>query len=289
MSCATERRPPRDPDPEMKPSAKLSDRAPAPGTDRPGRGSRVCRRTRRGLVFLGILLAGPLLVASCGNVRLGQDWRTADRSSAGIAPDPAAVREAVVQVYAARAFDWRGMFAVHTWIATKTENAPAYTLHQVMGWRERRGLPVLVSVHDVPDRAWYGQPPEILADVRGPAAASMIGQIEAAVASYPYAHEYTLWPGPNSNTFTAHVGRAVPGLKLELPTTAIGKDYLTNGSIFARAPSGTGYQLSLFGILGITAAAREGLEFNLLGLAFGVDPQDLAVKLPGIGNLGIER
>lgn len=76
---------------------------------------------------------------------------------------------------------------------------------------------------------------------------------------------------------------------LELPTTAIGKDYLTNGSIAGRAPSGTGYQLSLFGLIGITAAWKEGLEFNLFGLAFGIDPQNLAIKLPGIGNLGFRQ
>lgn len=269
------------------PPVKSHTTPPAPGPRDTGTRSRALRWIRRALLFFGILLVGPLLVASCGNVRLGQDWRTADRSSAGIAPDPEIVREAVVQVYAARAFNWRGMFAVHTWIATKAENAPAYTLHQVMGWRERRGLPVVVSTRDVPDRAWYGHPPEIIADIRGSAAASMIADIEKAVASYPYAREYTIWPGPNSNTFTAHVAREVPALGLELPTTAIGKDYLNNGRIVARAPSGTGYQVSLFGILGITAARKEGLELNLLGLAFGLDPGDLAVKLPGVGNLGL--
>ncbi|MDX1513054.1 MAG: DUF3750 domain-containing protein [Gammaproteobacteria bacterium] len=243
-----------------------------------------CRRT---LLFFGVMLIGPLMVVSCGNVRLGQDWRTADRSPTGIAPDPAIVREAVVQVYAARAFNWRGMFAVHTWIATKPQDSPSYKVHQVVGWRSWRGLPVVVSAVDSPDRSWYGHPPEIIADLRGPEAESLIPQIEAAVASYPYRDDYTMWPGPNSNTFTAHVAREVPGLGLELPTTAIGKDYLNNGSIFAPAPSGTGYQVSLFGLLGVTVARREGLEINILGLALGVDPENLAIKLPGVGNVGL--
>jgi hypothetical protein len=229
---------------------------------------------RRLLTFLAVLCAGPLLVVSCGNVRLGQDWRTADRSPTDIAPKPETTREAVVQVYAARAFNWRGMFAVHTWIATKAEHAPAYTVHQVVGWRRWRDLPVVVSAPDVPDRSWYGNPPEIIADLRGPEAERVIEQIHQAVASYPYPEHYTLWPGPNSNTFTAHVAREVPAMGLELPTTAIGKDYLTNGSIAGR---------------GITAAWKEGLEFNLLGLAFGIDPQNLAIKLPGIGNLGFRQ
>ncbi len=86
-------------------------------------------------MFLGVLLAGPLLMVACGKINLGQDWRTADRSPTGIAPDPATTREAVVQVYAARAINWRGIFAVHTWIATKLQGANGYTVHQVVGWR----------------------------------------------------------------------------------------------------------------------------------------------------------
>ena len=238
-------------------------------------------------IFIMVLLAGPLLMVSCGEIRLGQDWRTADRSPAGIAPDPANTREAVIQVYAARAFNWRGMFAVHTWIATKPEAAGRYTVHQVVGWRRYRNLPVLVSHTDIPDRSWFGSRPEVIADIRGDRAQALIPKIENAVASYPYSERYVTWPGPNSNTFIAHVAREVPELRLELPTTAIGKDYLANGDFAARAPSGTGFQLSLFGLVGITAALQEGLELNLLGLAFGVDPEDLAVKLPGVGNVGL--
>ena len=100
--------------------------------------------------------------------------------------------------------------------------------------------------------------------------------------------EYTLWPGPNSNTFVAHVAREVPELGLELPTTAIGKDYLNNGKVFANAPSGTGWQVSLFGVLGLTLAAEEGLEANILSANFGVDLSPLGIKLPGIGRLGID-
>ena len=87
------------------------------------------------LLLLIVLLIGPVLALAGGTIRLGQDWRTADRSSAGIAPAPATAPEAVVSVWAARAFNWRGLLAVHTWIATKPENAPYYTVHQVIGWR----------------------------------------------------------------------------------------------------------------------------------------------------------
>jgi hypothetical protein len=240
-------------------------------------------------IVLGVLLVGPLLTVSCGGVNLGQDWRTADRSSTGIAPRPDENHEAVVQAYAARAFNWRGIFAVHTWIATKPKGANQYTVHQVMGWRRYHDLPVVVSSPDIPDRSWFGNEPDVVADLRGEAAEHAIPKIEAAVQSYPFENIYTLWPGPNSNTFTAHVGRQVPELRLDLPVTAIGKDYLTNGSMVESAPSGSGAQVSVYGLLGVTAAWEEGLELNLLGLVFGVDAMTPALKLPGIGRLGMSK
>ncbi len=87
----------------------------------------------------------------------------------------------------------------------------------------------------------------------------------------------------------AYVGRQVPELKMDLPATAIGKDYPINGSIFDRSPSGTGYQLSLLGVLGLTMAREEGFELNLLGLSFGVDFLKPALRLPFIGRLGVSE
>ena len=238
------------------------------------------------LLLLIVLLAGPMLALAGGTVRLVQDWRTADRSSAGIAPAPADAPEPIVQVWAARAFNWRGLLAVHTWIATKTENAPHYMVHQVIGWRGWGGGNVVVSAPDFPDRSWYGQPPRLVRELRGPAAASAIPKILAAVDAYPYPRHYRLWPGPNSNTFTAFVVRQVPELGAELPVIAIGKDYLEGGRLFAPAPGGRGFQISLFGLAGILAGAREGIEVNVLGLVFGIDPLGPAIKLPAIGRLG---
>ncbi len=238
------------------------------------------------LYLIVLFLLGPFLVVACGKVNISQDWRTADRSPQQLAPPAATTEEAVVQVYAARAFGWRGIFAVHTWIATKPAGAPHYVVHQVVGWREWRGEPVVVAVPDYPDRSWYGNTPELLVDVRGDRAAALIPGIEAATASYPYQTEYTMWPGPNSNTFVAHVAREVPALGLELPTTAIGKDYLVNGRVVDRAPSGSGWQASLFGLVGVTLARAEGLELNILSANFGIDFREFALKLPGFGRLG---
>ena len=233
------------------------------------------------------LVGLPLYTVLSGQAPLGRDYRTADRSSAGIAPLAETTPEAVVQVYAARALNWRGIFGVHTWIATKPENAKEYTVHQVIGWRRYRNLPVLASAPGIPDGRWFGNEPELFAELRGEAAAKAIPKITDAVATYPYPNDYRLWPGPNSNTFMAYVGRQVPELELDLPVTAIGKDYPINGSVIDRAPSGTGYQLSMLGLLGLTLARDEGLELNLLGLSFGIDFSKPAIKLPFIGRLGL--
>jgi hypothetical protein len=181
---------------------------------------------------------------------------------------------------------WRGLLAVHTWIALKPSGAPAYTRYEVMGWGVARGLPAVRVNRAGPDNHWFGARPDLLVDRRGPEVDDLIAQVEEAVRRYPYPSSYRTWPGPNSNTFTAHVGRLVPALRLDLPPTAIGKDFLTNGSLAAPSPSGTGMQLSLFGLLGVTAGWEEGLELNVLGLVVGIDPRPLALKVPVVGRVG---
>ena len=252
--------------------------------------ARPKRKKRLWLVIpLAMVLVGALVSFSFGKHSVMADWRTANRESAGIAPDPALTAEAVVQVYVARAFSWRGWFGVHTWIATKPTDADTYTVYQVVGWRvfHGGGESALVISESVPDRRWFGSEPKIIVDLRGQGVDDVIRRIDAAARSYPYTDDYVLWPGPNSNTFTAYIGRQVPELKLDLPPTAIGKDFLTNGSIFAASPSRTGYQVSLYGLLGVLAGVEEGLEVNLFGLTFGIDAKDLALKLPMAGRVGL--
>ena len=75
---------------------------------------------------------------------------------------------------------------------------------------------------------------------------------------------------------------------MDLPSTAIGKDYLGD-RLFSAAPSGSGVQLSLYGLLGFIASGVEGFEVNLLGLSFGLDPFSPAIKLPFFGRIGVSR
>lgn len=176
--------------------------------------------TRPLLAITSILML--LLLSGCST----DGWQSASRESAGIAPDPAEHPEAIVQIYAADAWGWRGIFAVHTWIAVKPTNASDYRVYEVVGWRVRHGSPALrVYTERYPDRYWYGAKPELLFDKRGEGVDEMIADIEQAAANYPWKNEYSVFPGPNSNTFPAWIIQQVKGLDLSLPFRAIGSGY----------------------------------------------------------------
>jgi len=237
------------------------------------------------VALLFILVLGPLTVYWFGDLDLDTPWNEANWDSTGIAPDPIETTEAVVQVYAARVYHWRGAFATHSWISVKPRNGKNYRVYQLLG-RRLRSSTCAISISDlkVPDFPWYNSKPILLAHHQGQIAEDMIPAIQAAAWSYPYGDRYEAWPGPNSNTFVAWIARAVPELRLDLPSTAIGKDYLPDNEFFASMPSGTGYQFSLKGLLGVGVALEEGIEFNLLGLSFGIDFNDFTLRLPGWGR-----
>ncbi len=240
---------------------------------------------------IGIVIACLLTVFAVFDIRselsASWNWRDAPRDSVGIAPRPDEVKEALVHVYAARTVKWRGWFAVHPWVAVKPANADTWTTYQVIGFYLKRTGSTVVIRDDEPDRYWYGARPELLSELRGEAAERAIPYIKAAAQSYPYAKEYRAWPGPNSNTFVSHIIRNTPGMEVELPPHAIGKDWIEDGDIFGWSESGTGVQLSALGALGLTVGLAEGIEVNLLGLNFGVDVLRPALKLPFVGRVGM--
>lgn len=176
----------------------------------------------KGVHFSGAMLLLLALLLGCSS---GQDWRTASRESAGIAPDPSMFQEPILQVYGADAWGWRGWFAIHTWVAAKRTGEPMYTVYEVIGWRASRDVSVVRVATDLPDRHWFGAKPRLLAERRGTGVDALIDAVDRAVQSYPWKTEYTLFPGPNSNTFVAWIGKEVPELGLDLPFSAIGSGY----------------------------------------------------------------
>ena len=206
------------------------------------------------------------------------------QSGCGGAQGRATDSEPVVQVWGARARGFKGIFGVHSWIAVKPGGATEYTVYEVIGWRLRR-TDTAVVVRTRPPHLWLGTQGTRYAEKRGRGVEALIQRIDRLAREYPYANTYTLWPGPNSNTFVAWIARAVPDLEVDLPATAIGKDYI--GSIVSTAPSGSGFQFSLRGLLGVAASRVDGVEFNFLSLNFGVSSSGL--KLPIIGRIGMPR
>ena len=174
------------------------------------------------MLLSAVILTGLILL----NSYTAKDWRTANRESAKIAPDPKTTNEAVLHVYGANAWGWRGWFAIHTWIAAKRTGETAYTVYDVVGWRGYHGQPVLRIAKDVPDRYWYGQKPRILKSFKGTGVDELIVAVNNAAEDYPWKDTYRAFPGPNSNTFTAWIAKQVPKLELNLPFSAIGSGYL---------------------------------------------------------------
>lgn len=219
-----------------------------------------------------------------GLLALGGAAVTADNSENQVRED-AVVSEPVVQVWGARTRGAKGIFGVHTWIAVRPRNETEYTVYEVVGWRLRWTDTAVVVRNRAPNH-WFGAEGELYAEKRGAGVDALIQRIDKLAREYPYANTYTLWPGPNSNTFVAWIARSVPELEADLPATAIGKDYIGSDMI-STAPSGKGFQFSLRGLLGIAASSVDGVELNVLGLNFGVSGS--GIKLPIVGRIGTPR
>jgi hypothetical protein len=253
--------------------------AAAPTTNSPRRPRRILRYAWLLLFVLPIAVSTAIYAASTRPDR----YYEARWSSTGLLPPAASDPEPRVLVFAARTGSWRSIFAVHSWIVVKPRNGP-YTRYEVTGF----GEPVRVN-RIAPDAYWFSYSPEILGDLRGDLAEQAIPKIEEAVHNYAYVKrgDYRIWPGPNSNTFIATVLRAAPELQVALPPTAIGKDFRADDTLFGLTPSGTGVEASLFGLLGVKAGWVEGIEVNVLTLVAGLDLRHPAIKLPGLGRIGV--
>lgn len=241
------------------------------------------------LLIFGVPFGMPQLISYASGVGDPQiSWSAARRDRTYTSPSPESYNPAVIQVFGAKTWGWRGRFAIHTWIAVKEKNAPYFTRYEVIGWRAYSGSPALTKSRGRPDNYWFGNVPQLLADIRGKSAEDIIPRLKTVIETYPHKDEYKLWPGPNSNSFTAHIGRQFPELGLDLPPTAIGKDYLVDGQFLGSPVSGHGFQLSLAGYGGFTLSPVEGFELHLMGLTTGFDFDDMVLKFPGFGRIALK-
>ncbi|MBB4184928.1 hypothetical protein GGE07_001557 [Sinorhizobium terangae] len=213
-----------------------------------------------------------------------QSWRDADWSSAGLLPKAAESPEAAVYILSATTGGMKGAVASHAWIVTKEEGALAYARYEKVGW----GKPIRKNAYQA-DGRWYSNEPRIVAMIKGEQAQRLIPKVEQAIADYPYSSPgtYRLWPGPNSNTFVAHVLRSVPELDAVLPPNAVGRDYLPEGKLFQIDADGRDLHATLYGLAGISAGWRSGLELHFMGLVAGFDIARPGIKIPALGRFGI--
>ena len=239
-----------------------------------------------GIALFALFFLLPLGVAAALHQRtgIGEGWWAADRSSAGLLPPAALHPGAVVRVFAAPTVRWRGIFAVHCWLVIKPEGAAAYTRYDYTAW----GEPIRINGFE-PDGRWFGREPELVFAADGAAATALIPRLQAAIDNYAWRNrgDYRPWPGPNSNTFVAAVLDAVPEARATLPPTAIGKDFPYDGRWLRWNADGSSLRLTLGGYAGLTLGLVEGIEVNILGAVAGLDLLRPAIKLPGLGRIGL--
>jgi len=234
------------------------------------------------LLFITPALASQAIWQWQGNH--AKSWNTANWSSAGILPPKTDTKEAIIYVMSARTGRWKGGFAVHSWIVTKARGEAQYNRYDVVGW----GQPVRKNGYAA-DANWYSNAPQILVTIRGKLAERIIPKIETAIVNYPHSNrgDYVIWPGPNSNTFVAHVLNEVPELGVVLPANAVGRDFLGKNRYIQVDPDGYNFQASLGGFAGFAIGKRHGIELNFMGLVTGIDVLNPAIKLPGFGRISL--
>jgi hypothetical protein len=244
------------------------------------------KSVKRLLIVIFIVYLLPTF-ASAGLWAIGDHpsrWSEARWTSAGILPRADESEEAAIYIFSAMTGGLKGSVASHAWIVTKEKGESTYTRYDKVGW----GSPIRRN-HREADAYWYSNMPQMVAEIRGARAELLIPKIEGAIAAYPYAEPggYTIWPGPNSNTFVAYVLRTVPEIGAVLPPHAVGRDYLPDGEFVHLDEDGRDLHVTLRGLLGFSVGQRSGIEIHFLGLVAGLDLAEPGIKIPALGRIGI--
>ncbi|MDJ0614698.1 MAG: DUF3750 domain-containing protein [Rhizobiaceae bacterium] len=242
---------------------------------------------KRILLFVILVFIVPALASLAvweADASKPRQWHQANWSSAGILPKAEQVSDAAIYLMAARTGRWKGAFSLHSWIVIKRAGAVSYDRYEVVGW----GTPLRKNAYPA-DARWYSNEPEILHVIEGDAAEQFIPLFERAISEYPKSKrgDYTVWPGPNSNSFIAYLLNEVSELQLALPSNAIGRDWPQEGEWIRFDDDYRNVQASLGGLIGFSLGSRHGFELNFLGLVAGIDFNEPGIKLPGFGNLPI--
>jgi hypothetical protein len=171
-------------------------------------------------------------------------------------------------------------FAHHSWIDLKRGDERSWRRIEVLGSGSgvrRRDIGPASARADV---RWGDRDVRLLACIDGPDARRIAEAVEARAEelSRRYRDDYRAWPGPNSNTLLADIGREVPGFGFRMHHNAVGKDY--PGWIEAGwTSSRTGVHVDTLPV-GLALGLQEGIELHLLQLTFGVSLWPPRIQLP---------
>lgn len=197
-----------------------------------------------------------------------------------VRPSAIAEHEHLVIVKSARLPDrdwlpWFARFAEHAWVDIKL----GANWHRVE-WNSHldavRVEPIEASVAMLDERWERGI--AVHAVHTGDDAARIGADILQVAADYPDVHDYRAWPGPNSNSFVAWLSHRVPGLSLQLPPNAVGKDW-TPWFRVGGTTTRTGVAIDTM-LLGAQVGLAEGVELHVVGLTVGVGLWPPQLKLP---------
>ena len=151
-----------------------------------------------------------------------------------------------------------------------------------------RATPSAVD-HRPPDSRWFGNRPDLIAERRGEGVDELITRIEQAVETLPLRGYVSRLARPELE----HVRRARAARRTGVArrscrrrrsarTTSARRS--SRGRRAARAHSSTCSACSA-----LSAGVEEGVELNVLGLTFGVDPLDLVVEAAVGGPRSVGR
>ena len=244
----------------------------------------------RSIKILAIAIIALFLLPAAGtaawwaSIDRPSSWRNADWSASGVLPDPNDIDGPAVFLMAARTGGLKGAFSVHCWIVIKRSANAGYDRYDKVGW----GLPVRKNAY-APDGRWYSNTPWIVGFLKGSKAVAAVRKAEAAIASYPYSHrgDYTIWPGPNSNSFAAHVLRSIPEMGVQMPPNAVGRDFAPGFAAIDISDDWTDVHATLGGLAGFAAGVHSGIEVHLFGLVAGIGVSPFTLKVPAFGDVSI--
>lgn len=244
---------------------------------------RPLRLLRHALAFILIVFVLPAAatLAWWSVIDRPSSWRGANWGASGVLPPPTG--EAAIHIMAARTGGLKGALSVHSWILVKPAGSREYERYDKVGW----GSPIRRNGY-APDAFWYSNRPWIVRSVTGAQAEELIPEVRKAIADYPHAQVggYRIWPGPNSNSFVAHILQEVPGLDAVLPPNATGRDYASGIASLRIAPDWRDLHFTFNGFGGFAIGVRSGLELHFMGLVAGIDILRPALKIPALGRVG---